>query len=34
MDVHITNLRKKLEVNPKEPQHIKTVWGVSYKFVN
>ncbi|GIO16072.1 DNA-binding response regulator [Cohnella xylanilytica] len=33
MDVHITNLRKKLEVNPKEPQHIKTVWGVGYKFV-
>ena len=34
MDVHITNLRKKLEVNPKEPQHIKTVWGVGYKFEN
>ncbi|MBN2983850.1 MULTISPECIES: response regulator transcription factor [Cohnella] len=34
MDVHITNLRKKLELNPKEPQHIKTVWGVGYKFEN
>ncbi|NEW09749.1 response regulator transcription factor [Paenibacillus sp. SYP-B3998] len=33
IDVHITNLRKKIEVNPKEPQHIKTVWGVGYKFV-
>lgn len=33
MDVHITNLRKKLEMNPKEPRHIKTVWGVGYKFM-
>lgn len=31
IDVHITNLRKKLESNPKEPQYIKTVWGVGYK---
>ncbi|MFC5449618.1 response regulator transcription factor [Paenibacillus aestuarii] len=33
IDVHITNLRRKIEVNPKEPKHIKTVWGVGYKFV-
>ncbi|WP_127532554.1 response regulator transcription factor [Paenibacillus kobensis] len=33
IDVHITNLRKKIENNPKEPQYIKTVWGVGYKFV-
>ncbi|CAG7629697.1 response regulator transcription factor [Paenibacillus allorhizosphaerae] len=32
VDVHITNLRKKVEVDPKEPKHIKTVWGVGYKF--
>jgi len=31
IDVHITNLRKKLEQNPKEPHFIKTVWGVGYK---
>ncbi|THF74241.1 response regulator transcription factor [Cohnella fermenti] len=31
IDVHITNLRKKLEHNPKEPRFIKTVWGVGYK---
>ncbi|CAM3720858.1 response regulator transcription factor [Cohnella lubricantis] len=31
IDVHITNLRKKIETNPKEPQFIKTVWGVGYK---
>lgn len=33
IDVHITNLRKKIEANPKEPRHIKTVWGVGYKFM-
>ena len=33
IDVHITNLRKKIESNPKEPQYIKTVWGVGYKLV-
>ncbi|WP_339284256.1 response regulator transcription factor [Paenibacillus sp. FSL R5-0486] len=29
--VHIRNLREKLEVNPREPHYIKTVWGVGYK---
>lgn len=29
--VHITNLRQKIEINPKSPQYIKTVWGVGYK---
>ncbi|MEW9699776.1 response regulator transcription factor [Paenibacillus sp. SI8] len=33
IDVHITNLRRKIEENPKEPKYIKTVWGVGYKFV-
>ncbi|TXK84484.1 response regulator transcription factor [Paenibacillus sp. N3.4] len=33
IDVHITNLRRKIEVNPKEPKYIRTVWGVGYKFV-
>jgi DNA-binding response OmpR family regulator len=32
IDVHVTNLRKKIELNPKQPKHIKTVWGVGYKF--
>ncbi|MCS7461105.1 response regulator transcription factor [Paenibacillus doosanensis] len=32
VDVHITNLRKKIEEDPKDPKHIKTVWGVGYKF--
>lgn len=29
--VHIRNLREKLEINPKKPEYIKTVWGVGYK---
>jgi DNA-binding response OmpR family regulator len=33
IDVHIANLRKKIEVNPKEPKLIRTVWGVGYKYV-
>lgn len=32
IDVHIVNLRRKIEEDPKEPKHIKTVWGVGYKF--
>ncbi len=30
IDVHISNLRKKLEVNPRQPQLLKTVRGVGY----
>jgi len=33
IDVHVTNLRRKLEDNPKQPLFIKTVWGVGYKYV-
>jgi DNA-binding response OmpR family regulator len=33
VDVHITNLRKKIEADPKNPRFIRTVWGVGYKFV-
>ncbi|MGN7408368.1 response regulator transcription factor [Sporosarcina sp. SAFN-010] len=29
--VHITNIRDKIEVNPKHPIYIKTIWGVGYK---
>lgn len=29
--VHITNLREKIEANPKAPVYIKTIWGVGYK---
>lgn len=28
--VHITNLREKIEADPKAPVYIKTIWGVGY----
>lgn len=31
LDVHIKNLRQKIEINPKNPDIIKTVSGVGYK---
>lgn len=30
--VHIRRLRAKLEPDPSRPRHLKTVWGVGYKF--
>jgi DNA-binding response OmpR family regulator len=30
--VHIRRLREKVETNPANPRHIKTVWGIGYKF--
>lgn len=30
--VHIRKLREKIEFNPAEPEYIKTIWGVGYKF--
>lgn len=32
IDAHIKNLRAKLEVDPKEPRYIETVFGVGYRF--
>lgn len=32
LTVHIKWLREKIEKNPKEPEHIITVWGVGYRF--
>ncbi|WP_010294385.1 response regulator transcription factor [Clostridium senegalense] len=29
--VHITNIREKIEDDPKNPIYIKTIWGVGYK---
>lgn len=31
IDVHVKNLRHKLEPDPREPQYIETVFGVGYK---
>ena len=32
--VHITNLRRKLEPNPRRPAHLLTVYGMGYKLVD
>ncbi len=32
IDVHVKNLRQKIEENPRSPQRIKTVYGIGYKF--
>jgi two-component system phosphate regulon response regulator OmpR len=34
IDVHISKLRAKLEVDPRYPKIIKTVWGAGYMFVD
>ena len=34
IDAHIKNLRRKIEVTPKTPQYIQTVYGIGYKFAN
>ncbi len=33
IDVHILNLRRKLEPDPSHPKYIKTVYGVGYKLL-
>lgn len=33
ISVYISNLREKLEINPKDPDYIKTVYGMGYKIV-
>jgi DNA-binding response OmpR family regulator len=32
VDVHIKNLRKKIELDPAEPRFVHTVYGIGYKF--
>lgn len=32
IDAHIKNLRGKLEINPRRPRYIETVFGVGYRF--
>jgi len=32
IDIKITRLRKKIEIDPKAPKYIKTIWGSGYLF--
>src|SRR2546426_618068 len=32
VDAHIKNLRQKIELNPREPRYVLTVYGAGYKF--
>jgi DNA-binding response OmpR family regulator len=32
IDVHVKNLRQKIEIDPANPARIKTVYGIGYKF--
>ncbi|MBM4429730.1 MAG: response regulator transcription factor [Chloroflexi bacterium] len=32
VDVHVKNLRKKLEADPRNPRYIQTVYGAGYRF--
>jgi len=34
IDVHIRNLRAKIEPNPRQPLYIQTLYGVGYRFCN
>ena len=29
--MHISHIREKIEINPKEPKYLKIVWGLGYK---
>lgn len=31
VSVHIRKIREKIELNPKQPEYLKVVWGVGYK---
>jgi DNA-binding response OmpR family regulator len=34
IDVHVMNLRKKIEPVPTDPAYLKTVYGVGYKLAD
>jgi DNA-binding response OmpR family regulator len=34
INVHIRRLREKIEDNPSQPKHVKTLWGIGYRWEN
>ena len=32
IDAHVKNIRRKLEVDPRAPRYVQTVFGVGYRF--
>ncbi len=34
IDMHISNIRFKINDDPKEPKYIKSIWGIGYKFIH
>jgi DNA-binding response OmpR family regulator len=32
IDTHVSNLRKKVEIDPAKPKYIHTVYGIGYRF--
>ena len=34
VDVHIWRLREQIEQDASQPEYIKTVWGIGYKFTD
>jgi len=32
VDVHLMNLRRKIEADPAQPIYVRTVYGIGYKF--
>lgn len=33
VDMHISNIRQKIGCDAKEPQYIRSVWGIGYRFI-
>jgi two-component system, OmpR family, alkaline phosphatase synthesis response regulator PhoP len=34
VDAHVKNIRRKIEVDPRSPRHLQTVFGVGYRLVD
>lgn len=34
IDMHVSNIRFKIDDDSKDPKYIKSIWGIGYKFIN